>query len=108
MTLFDPPTVAGWGQNEYWLSTARQWAKTRWGNGLKWSAQDWGILQNLEELSPADAVTSILRFYSIFDASQSTKDAMEQLIATTLADRPWAMRSEPFAVGLFAPEVQCA
>ena len=108
MTLFDPPTVAGWGQNEYWLSTARQWAKTRWGNSLKWSAQDRGILQNLEELSPADAVTSILRFYSIFDASQSTKDAMEQLIATTLADRPWAMRSEPFAVGLFAPEVQCA
>ena len=108
MTLFDPPTVAGWGQNEYWLSTARQWAKSLWANNLKWGAEDRGVLQNLENASPEDVVTAVLRFNSIFDASQSTKDAMAQLIATTQAERPWAMRYEPFAVGMFAPEVQCA
>lgn len=108
MTLFDPPTVAGWGHNEYWLSTARAWAKSQWTNNLKWEARDRGILQNLDELSPAEATNNVLTFFSIFDASQSTRDSIQQLIATTQQERPWAMRSEPFAVGMFAPEVQCA
>ena len=108
MTLFDPPSVAGWGQNDYWLSTARQWNKASWVNHLKWTAQDRGILQNLERLSTQEAVDEILRFYSIFDASTATRDAMAELLNTTKAERPWAMASEPFAVGMFAPEVQCA
>ena len=108
MTLFDPPSVAGWGQNDFWLSTARQWNKAAWVNHLKWTAQDRGILQNLERLSTQDAVDEILRFYSIFDASTATRDAMAELLNTTKAERPWAMTSEPFAVGMFAPEVQCA
>ena len=108
MTLFDPPNVAGWGSNDYWLSTARQWAKSRWVNTIKWSADDRGILQNLQNRSVSQAVDDICDFYSIFDASDATKNAMAELIETTLAERPWAMSTEPFAVGMFAPEVQCA
>ncbi len=108
MTLFDPPSVAGWGRNDFWLSTARQWNKAAWVNNLKWSAQDRGILQNLDAVGTQAAVDEILRFYSIFDASDATRSAIAELLETTKAERPWAMRSEPFAVGMFAPEVQCA
>lgn len=108
MTLFDPPTVAGWGSNDYWLGTATQWSKSEWVNHLKWSADDRGVLQNLDRLSTDEAVDEILRFYSIFDASAATTAAIAELIDTTKAERPWAMSSEPFAVGMFAPEVQCA
>lgn len=108
MTLFDPPTVAGWGHNDFWLSTASAWAKTHWSINLKWGARDRGILQDLEGLTPAQATTRVLTFFSIFDASQATRNAIEELIAKTQEERPWALRSEPFAVGMFVPEVQCA
>ena len=73
MVLFDPPSVAGWGHNEYWLSTARQWNKATWANNLKGSADERGVLQNLDRLSTQEAVDEILRFYSIFDASDVTR-----------------------------------
>lgn len=108
MTLFDPPTVAGWGQNSFWLSTATAWSKSRWTNNLKWKSPDRGILQNLDSLTPDQAVTVITTFFGIFDASDRTKEFMRELIVTTREERPWAMDYEPFAVGMFMPEVQCA
>ncbi|MDW3176086.1 MAG: DUF1800 family protein [Acidimicrobiia bacterium] len=108
MTLFDPPTVAGWGQNGFWLSTASAWTKSRFTNNLKWSADERGILQNLDSLTPDQVVTVITTFFSIFDASDRTKQFMRELIVTTREERPWAMAYEPFAVGMFMPEVQCA
>ena len=108
MTLFDPPSVAGWGQNGYWLSTARSWTKASWVRHLKWTADERNVLQNLEGFSPGRATDEVLEFFSIFDASSTTRSAIKEVIETTLAERPWAMTSEPYAVGMFAPEVQCA
>lgn len=108
MTLFDPPTVAGWGHNGFWLSTASAWTKSRYTNNLKWRADDRGVLQNLEHLTPDQVVNVILTFFSIFDASARTREYMRELIVTTREERPWAMAYEPYAVGMFMPEVQCA
>jgi len=108
MTLFDPPTVAGWGQNGFWLSTATAWSKSRFTNNLKWGADERGILQSLDHLDPDQVVNVITTFFSIFDASDRTREYMRELIVTTREERPWAMAYEPFAVGMFMPEVQCA
>ena len=35
--LFDPPSVGGWGQNEYWLSTAA--ALARWNSHTGWQGR---------------------------------------------------------------------
>jgi len=93
MTLFDPPTVAGWA---------------RYVNNLKWKADERGVLQNLENLSSDQVVNVILTFFSIFEVSDQTRANMKVLIETTREERPWAMAYEPFAVGMFMPEVQCA
>lgn len=108
MTLFEPPTVAGWGQNGFWLSTATAWSKSRYVNNLKWSSDERGVLQNLENLDPDQVVNVITTFFSIFDSSAQTRQFMRELIVTTREERPWAMAYEPFAVGMFMPEVQCA
>ena len=108
MTLFDPPSVAGWGTNGFWLSTARAWAKSRYVNNLKWTADERGVLQNLDHLTADQVVNVILTFYSIFEVSAQTRENMVVLIETTREERPWAMASEPFAVGMSMPEVQCA
>src|SRR5205823_4850715 len=41
--LFNPPNVAGWGQNAYWLSTATAWARGGWLSNLKWQLDGWNF-----------------------------------------------------------------
>lgn len=108
MVLFDPPTVAGWGQNDFWLSTASAWAKAEWTNNLKWGAQDRNVLQNTDALTPDQVVTAVTRFYSIFDASASSRAAIKRIVEQTRDVAPWEMNHVPFAAGMFMPEVQCA
>lgn len=108
MVLFDPPTVAGWGQNGFWLSTATAWAKSEWVNNLKWGAEQRGILQNTDSLSADQVVDRVLAFYSIFDASAASRAEIKRLVEQTRAVAPWEMTHAPFAVGMFMPEVQCA
>ena len=108
MKLFDPPSVAGWGSNGYWLSTARAWAKSQYVNNLKWDADERGVLQNLDDLTSEQVANVILTFFSIFEVSDQTRQNMVVLIDTTREERPWAMNVEPFAVGMHMPEVQCA
>lgn len=108
MVLFDPPTVAGWGQNDFWLSTATAWAKSEWVQNLRWGADERGILQNTDSLSTDEVVDRVTTFYSIFDASNASLDQVRRLIERTREVAPWEMTHVPFAVGMFMPEVQCA
>ncbi|MBT8207002.1 MAG: DUF1800 family protein [Acidimicrobiales bacterium] len=108
MVLMDPPGVDGWGQNDYWLSTAMTWAKSNWTNNLKWRADDRNILQDLADLTPDEAADRVIHFFSIYDVSRQSRLQIRDLIEVTQRDRRWAMSYEPFAVGMFMPEVQCA
>ena len=108
MVLFDPPNVAGWGQNGFWLSTATAWNKSRWINSLKWAADDLNILQDLGELTPEEAVDRLTSFFGLYDVSSQSRNHARDLIAVTQRDRMWAMAYEPVAMGMFMPEVQCA
>ena len=108
MVLFEPPNVAGWGRNNYWLSTATSWTKSRWANNLKWHADEEGWLQGLELLTPEEAADEVISFFGIYEVSDRSRDQVLNLIVTTLAEHAWAIRHEPFAAGMFMPEVQCA
>lgn len=108
MTLFDPPSEAGWGRNSHWLSTATSWTKSRWINSLKWRAEANGWLQGLEAMTADDAADAVIAFFGIYEVSDRSREQVRDLIVATIAEHPWAMRHEPFAVGMFMPEVQCA
>ncbi|MGI9605650.1 MAG: DUF1800 domain-containing protein [Acidimicrobiales bacterium] len=108
MTLFDPPTVAGWGRNGFWLGTATAWTKSRWTNNLKWGSEDRNVLQGLDELPPSEVIDAVVNFFGLHEVSAQSRNHSEDLIARVQADYSWAMRYEPFAIGMFMPEVQCA
>jgi len=108
MTLFDPPSVAGWGRNGFWLGTSSAWSKARWANNLKWRAQDRGLLQGLGDVSTEDAVDAVTDFYGLYEVSNQSVNNARDLLAEVNENYSWAMRVEPFAVGMFMPEVQCA
>jgi uncharacterized protein (DUF1800 family) len=75
--LFQPPSVAGWGQNGYWLSTATMWGRSKWLDHMRWSVKDvpkWG---DLAALAPAVAAQRIFDDLGIVEPSAGTRTQME-------------------------------
>ena len=108
MTLFEPPSVAGWGRNAYWLGTATAWSKSRWVNNLKWQAENNGWLQGLDQVTREEAIDAVVDWFGLKEVSDKSREQIGELYDITMAERVWAMRYEPFAIGMFLPEVYCA
>jgi len=49
--LFEPPNVAGWKNNAYWISTDALWARPTSRANLTWKAHDAGFLSTVPTLS---------------------------------------------------------
>ena len=84
--LFDPPSVGGWSQNSYWLSTAAALARWTFAHDLAAKAD----LSPVADASPAsriDAVGALLSVpqWSPATASALTKASGDPALITTLA-----------------------
>ncbi|NNN18493.1 MAG: DUF1800 domain-containing protein [Acidimicrobiaceae bacterium] len=74
--LFDPPSVGGWPQNEYWLSTSSALARWRFAHWLS-LAGDISPVADSPVASRVDAVSEMLSIQSWSSSSGSTlKDAV--------------------------------
>jgi hypothetical protein len=99
--LFNPPNVAGWGQNGYWLSTATAWARGGWLNNLKWQLHNWLFWEGIGSLPVATAVQKIFDDLGIFEPSTPTRT---QITAWFTAEPSWARQSNALIVGAMCPE----
>jgi uncharacterized protein (DUF1800 family) len=45
--LFEPPNVAGWKNNAYWLNSTALWARADFARNLTWHAHDAGFLMEI-------------------------------------------------------------
>ena len=59
--LFDPPSVGGWGQNEYWLSTSAALARWRFAHRLCNAAD----LSPISDVSPGSRIEAAAEFLSV-------------------------------------------
>ncbi len=108
MALFEPPNVAGWGANGYWLNNTASWEKASMTNWLKWKADDYGVLQDLANRSADEATDDVEEFLGLYEVSAQSRSFAVGLMSQMKNDYPWRVTSEPIAIGLFIPEVQCA
>ena len=99
--LFNPPNVAGWGQNAYWLSTATAWARGGWLSWLKWQLDGWGFWDGIGSLPVATAVQKIFDDLGIFEPSIATRT---QMTSWFTAEPSWARQSNALIVGAMCPE----
>jgi uncharacterized protein (DUF1800 family) len=83
--LFAPPTVAGWGQNGYWVSTARTWGKAAFAQHLRNLAQVSGLLGDTAGLPPAEAATSAFRQFGLVTPSAATRRVVEDYVVAARA-----------------------
>ncbi len=69
--LFEPPNVAGWKNNSYWLNSTALWARADFVRNIGWRAHDAGFLMeitqrnaaNVHTMSASDAVDRAFRAF---------------------------------------------
>lgn len=106
-TLFDPPSVAGWGQGEYWLGTVSAWARGGFSRGQRWRSQEAGHLASLDDSDDdAAAAQAIFDLFGLEDVSSNTRNAVERWHRRTYDNARWSTVPQGFLVGAVCPEFQ--
>ncbi len=119
-TPFYPPNVAGWKQNEYWVSSSAVWAKSSFASSMRWNQYSAGVLDHIDDrnddsgsanyreyiLDPATSVQAALVHYGIGDASPATRSALEQFVIAERATSRWAERAGLLFLALLTPDFQ--
>ena len=105
--LFDPPNVAGWGTNGYWLSTATMWARARFATNRRWVvAGSSDFLSELQDMEPAEGTARLLQAFRIHEPSANTISAVEEWFRTTQETNRWALSTIGMSVAALTPEFQ--
>lgn len=113
---YDPPNVAGWGQNNYWISAPATWAKATFASQVRWRAQDLTpLLENTAALSPQAAADTALAQFGIETPSTVTRNALTDYVASVRDHHNaangwigWSERSGLLYLPLLTPEFQLA
>jgi uncharacterized protein (DUF1800 family) len=106
-TLFDPPSVAGWGQGVYWLGTVSAWARGGFARGQRWRSQEAGHLAGLDDSDDDQAAAqAIFDLFGIEEVSDNTRSTVERWHRRTYDNAGWAAVPQGFLVGAVCPEFQ--
>lgn len=106
--LYNPPNVAGWGQNGYWLSTATAWGRGQWLAGMRWRLADLGYWATLKDQSAADAVSTIFSDLGIVDPSPNTRSQLQSWFTSMKSSASWAIQPNALIMGGTCPDFQLA
>jgi uncharacterized protein (DUF1800 family) len=119
-TPFEPPNVAGWGLNGYWLSTATAWARGNFASWMRWQVGDepdqLPILPELATgsngrvaLSAPAAITLLFDVLGIVEPSAATRTRLEAWYsAANTPSNGWSIRGNALMLGLLTPDFQLA
>lgn len=108
--LFEPPSVAGWGTGDYWISTQDSWARAGFLGGLRWNEDVHSQFNHLEdEDTPADAAAEIVDILGIPSASPATLATLEAFCDRHMNHGDgWALKHNAVIVGGMMPEMHVA
>ena len=107
--LFDPPNVAGWKANGYWLTTSTLSARAILARDLAAKLRLNGGFDNLAAMTVTDAVTYVANYFGLTDLSAST---WAGLVNGYQAERNIAKNTAAatnlLIMVMLAPEMHCA
>jgi uncharacterized protein (DUF1800 family) len=112
-TLFNPPDVSGWKQNNYWVSSATLGTKARMAQSVHWMLGEASVtnpIAALAALEPADAVDQAIALFTPDLRSTAHRDAMVAWL-TDVKSRPeeeWTIVPFLTTLTLMLPELQLA
>ncbi len=106
----DPPSVAGWGADTVWLSTASAWGRGQFAGGMRWDATDTGsglgLLEDLEDKGAAAGIQEIFDLFGIEEVSSPTRTRLEKWFDQAYDTASWSISPQGFMLGALTPEFQ--
>ena len=110
-SLFNPPNVAGWKHNAYWLNTSALSGRAQVARGVTWHLRNNDGFANLSSLTTAAAVDFVADYFDIAPLSATTRNA---LIAAHQAERDaqrwvsWWAPTNLLTMAMLSPELHMA
>jgi uncharacterized protein (DUF1800 family) len=87
--LFEPPNVAGWKNNAYWVSTTALWSRANFARYLTWKAHDANFLSQVPGLSVSDAIQAGFDAFGVDSPSTATRTHLQNWLTTQRAANQW-------------------
>jgi hypothetical protein len=86
--LFEPPNVAGWENNAYWLLTTNIWARADFARYITWRAYNSGsgLLSEIKTMTVPDAIQRGFDVFRIDTPSAATRARLETWLTNQRAD----------------------
>ncbi len=75
-TVFNPPNVAGWKSNSYWLTTSALSGRANFAKRVASVMRSNNGYNNLYAMSVSDAVDSVAKTFSVYPLADSTRTAL--------------------------------
>lgn len=75
--LFEPPNVAGWKNNAYWISTTALWARADFARYLTWFVNDSGFLNQIPGLSVSAGVQAAFDAFGVDSPATATRTHLQ-------------------------------
>ena len=110
-SLYNPPNVAGWKHNSYWLNTSALSARADIARGTTWHLRDNGGFDNLYDLSVPDAVDFVANYFGIAPLSTTSRNALinaHQAERASVAYDNWWAPTNLLTMTMLAPEFHMA
>lgn len=112
--LFEPPNVAGWKQNGYWVSTSATWGRADFASYLRWVATSndgpYRRFGGLDTKTPDEIVAVALSTFGLDEPSPVTREVIRSWAAGLKGnwDVQWSVRPNIIPLTALSPDFQLA
>ena len=108
--LYNPPNVAGWKSNEYWISTSAAGARANFADNVAYALDKNKLLVDSVSKPPDQAVQAVLDQFQVLSPAPRTLEVLNAWIAAQRAAQfqAWAEPGNLVRLVLLAPDLQMA
>jgi uncharacterized protein (DUF1800 family) len=110
-SIFNPPNVAGWKQNGYWLNTSAISGRAGLARNITWTLRSGGGFNDLNDLTVAAAVDRVAEYFGIVPLSDVTRAALTSAQTAERASTAWKNYWSPtnlLTMAMLTPEMHLA
>ena len=104
--MYQPPNVAGWKPNAYWLNTSAVAGRADFARSVTWRLRQNNGFNNLYAMTAAAAVDYVANYFGIYPQSATTRNAL--IAARTAEPNQWWAATNLITMTMLAPEFHMA
>ena len=104
--MYQPPNVAGWKPNGYWLNTSALAGRADFARSVTWQLRANGGFDNLYPMAAANAVDYVATYFGIYPLSATTRTAL--INARNAETNKWWAATNLLTMTMLAPEFHMA